>query len=125
MPSLTNRLAKTSISSQTPATSTLAESPSAEKKSMARPARPERFEDVFQDEIIPRFSNSDFKKFARSRHGLGLREYDIENVSEDYRGQMEEMKLKLLFLWKQRNGRNATPQRIRQLADGFLDHINH
>lgn len=87
-------------------------------------ARPERLEDVFQDDIMLRFSNSDFKKFARSSRGLGLPEHVIENVSEDYRGQSEEMRWKLLSLWRQRNGRNATCERIREIADGFQDHLN-
>lgn len=89
---------------------------------MARPPRPERLEDVFQDDIVRRFSAQEFRNFARSAVGLRLSDYDVSNIVDDYGNHVEEMKLKMLNLWRQRQGTQATPARIRELADAFNKH---
>lgn len=86
----------------------------------------ERLEDVFQDEIVRQFGAlSEFKKFARSKDGLRLSNYDVENIAEDY-PRAEPQRLQLLYLWKQKQGKQATPQKIRDIVQQYKDrNVDH
>ena len=58
---------------------------------------------------------SDWKVLARS---LGLEKTDIDAVSYDNQGSLQEQIYQFFEKWKQRNGRNAT---VEQLVDGLRD----
>ncbi|XP_039249325.2 kelch-like protein 23 isoform X2 [Styela clava] len=81
----------------------------------------ERFEDVFQDEIVRAFPRIvDFKRFARSRYGLCLSQDEIEDIVNDCCSSTEEQKLQMLYKWKQNTGRAGTISKIRSLVHNFL-----
>nr|XP_039266130.1 uncharacterized protein LOC120341643 [Styela clava] len=92
------------------------------KTNMTRKYPSERFEDVFQEEIVKAFRKIDnFKRFARSSAGLCLDQHEIDDIVADNRESVEEQKIQMLMKWKQNAGSAATVPRIRALLRGYIN----
>nr|XP_039274529.1 uncharacterized protein LOC120348468 [Styela clava] len=76
----------------------------------------DRLEDVIRGCVKQFASTSDFFTFAQSGNGLSLSVQDVTTIIENHRFSVEEQKKKLLWLWVERNGANATPEKIRDLV---------
>nr|XP_039258786.1 uncharacterized protein LOC120335354 [Styela clava] len=79
----------------------------------------ERLEDAFT-EVVKKFATTaDFISFAQSGNGLALSVQDVATIIENYRFSVGEQKKKILWLWVEKNGTNATAQKIRELVTQY------
>ncbi|XP_077966381.1 uncharacterized protein LOC120336046 [Styela clava] len=71
-------------------------------------------------ETIDKFSLQQFKIFAQSKNGLVLSYREISDITDHSTELVDEQKYAVLTLWKEKNGKNGTAGRIREVVNNFI-----
>lgn len=82
-----------------------------------------RLEDEFY-RVMNKFTNKNWNQFARSKTGLCLPEYQIDDIRSDYSNDAREQKYQMLSLWRRRNGKKATLENLELLVDKFFKFLD-
>ncbi|XP_077975983.1 uncharacterized protein LOC144431963 isoform X2 [Styela clava] len=71
-------------------------------------------------ETIDKFSLQQFKIFAQSKNGLVLSYREVCDITDHSTELVDDQKYAVLSLWKEKNGKNGTAGRIREVVNNFI-----
>ncbi|XP_077976001.1 uncharacterized protein LOC120336943 isoform X2 [Styela clava] len=78
-----------------------------------------KLDDAFY-KTLDKFSLQHFKIFAQSKYGLVLSYREVYDITDHSTESVDKQKYAVLSLWKMKNGKNGTSERIKEIVNDYI-----